>query len=254
MNTRFFNFFILSISLLLFSCASSDKMLYMQDKIAAESQNNYTTIIKPDDVLMIIVSSENPEVADPYNLKSVVLQSNSEEAIQTQRTQTYIVDVDGNIEFPILGKIKLGGLTKQGAVDYLKGILKEHVKDAVINMRILNFEITVLGEVKNPGTFTVSSERITLLEAIGKAGDLTIYGKRKNILLIRDENGVKSTHRIDLTKSDFINSPYYYLAQNDVVYVEPNKTKINSSAVGPNIAVGISALSLVVTIIALTTK
>lgn len=254
MNRRFFNFFILTLSVFFFSCASSDKMLYLQNNLSTESKNNFNTIIKPDDVLMIIVSSENPEVAEPYNLKSVVLQSNSEESIQAQRIQTYIVDVEGNIEFPIIGKVKLAGLNKQEAIEHLKSLLREHVKDAIINMRILNFEITVLGEVKNPGTFQVSSERITLLEALGKAGDLTIYGKRKNVLLIRDENGVKKTHRIDLTKSDFMNSPYYYLAQNDVIYVEPNKTKINSSAVGPNIAVGISALSLVVTIIALTTK
>ncbi|BCY27262.1 polysaccharide biosynthesis protein [Flavobacterium okayamense] len=229
-------------------------MLYLQNNISTESKTNYNTVIKPDDVLMIVVSSENPEVAEPYNLKSVVLQSNSEEAIQTQRTQTYIVDIEGYIEFPILGKVKIGGLNKQEAIEYLKSLLKDHVKDAVINMRILNFEVTVLGEVNRPGTFEISSERITILEALGKAGDLTIYGKRKNVLLIRDENGVKSTHRLDLTKSDIVNSPYYYLAQNDVVYVEPNKTRINSSAVGPNIAVGISALSLVVTIIALTTR
>ncbi|WP_221258899.1 polysaccharide biosynthesis/export family protein [Flavobacterium okayamense] len=254
MKKIFYKFLLLALSLVVFSCASSDKMLYLQNNISTESKTNYNTVIKPDDVLMIVVSSENPEVAEPYNLKSVVLQSNSEEAIQTQRTQTYIVDIEGYIEFPILGKVKIGGLNKQEAIEYLKSLLKDHVKDAVINMRILNFEVTVLGEVNRPGTFEISSERITILEALGKAGDLTIYGKRKNVLLIRDENGVKSTHRLDLTKSDIVNSPYYYLAQNDVVYVEPNKTRINSSAVGPNIAVGISALSLVVTIIALTTR
>jgi len=229
-------------------------MLYLQNDLNSQNEVNYQTKIKADDVLLIVISSENPEVAAPYNLKSVVLQGNSEEAIQTQRTQTYIVDVEGTIEFPILGKIKVAGLSKVEAITQIKELLKDHVKDAVVNLRILNFEVTVLGEVKNPGTFTVSSERITLLEALGKAGDLTIYGKRKNILLIREENGLKSMHRIDLTKSDFINSPYYYLAQNDVVYVEPNRTRINSSAIGPNITVGISALSLIVTIIALTAR
>lgn len=254
MNRKFFNSFLIVLSMLVFSCVSNDKMLYLQNKVSAENQANFKTVIKTDDVLMIIVSSENPEVAAPYNLKTVVMQSSSEESVQTQRMQTYIVDSEGNIEFPVIGKIKLAGFTKQEAIDYLKDLLKSHVKDAVINMRILNFEITVLGEVKNPGTFGVPSERITILEALGKAGDLTIYGKRNNVLLIREENGVKTTQRIDLTKSDFINSPYYYLAQNDVLYVEPNKTRINSSAVGPNIAVGISALSLVVTIIALTIR
>lgn len=245
---------ILLLSMLLFSCASREKLVYLQNEFNAQNVTQFQTRIQPDDVLMIIISSENPEVAAPYNLKSVVLQSNSGESSQMQGTQTYIVDVEGNIEFPVLGKVKLGGLSKEEAVNYIKNLLKDHVKDAVVNLRILNYKISVLGEVTNPGTFSIPSERVTVLEALSKAGDLTIYGKRKNVLLIREENGVKSTYRIDLTKSDFINSPYYYLAQNDVVYVEPNKTKINSSAVGPNIAIGISALSLVVTIIALTTR
>lgn len=245
---------MLLLSMLLFSCASREKLVYLQNEFNAQNVTQFQTRIQPDDVLMIIISSENPEVAAPYNLKNVVLQSNSEESSQMQRTQTYIVDVEGNIEFPVLGKVKLGGLSKEEAVNYIKNLLKDHVKDAVVNLRILNYKISVLGEVKNPGTFSIPSERITVLEALGKAGDLTIYGKRKNILLIREENGVKTTYRVDLTKSDFVNSPYYYLAQNDVIYVEPNKTKINSSAVGPNIALGISALSLVVTIIALTTR
>ena len=132
--------------------------------------------------------------------------------------------------------------------------MKDHVSDAVINFRILNFKVTVLGEVQKPGTYSVASERITLLEAIGMSGDLTIYGNRTNVLLIREKNGTKTMERIDLTKSDFLNSSAYYLSQNDVVYVEPNKTRINSSAIGPNLTVGISALSLIVTIIALTVK
>lgn len=245
---------MLLFSMLLFSCASREKLVYLQNELSAQDVAQFQTKIQPDDVLMIVISSENPEVAAPYNLKVVALQSNSEESVQAQRTQTYIVDVEGNIEFPVLGKVNLGGLSKEDAIKHIKDLLKDHVKDAVVNLRILNYKISVLGEVKNPGTFSIPSERVTILEALGKAGDLTIYGKRKNVLLIREENGVKSTYRIDLTKTDFINSPYYYLAQNDVIYVEPNKTKVNSSAVGPNIALGISALSLVVTIIALTTK
>ncbi len=245
---------ILLLSMLLFSCASREKLVYLQNEFNAQNVTQFQTRIQPDDVLMIIISSENPEVAAPYNLKSVALQSNSDESSQMQGTQTYIVDVEGNIEFPVLGKVKLGGLSKEEAVNYIKNLLKDHVKDAVVNLRILNYKISVLGEVNRPGIFSIPSERVTVLEALSKAGDLTIYGKRKNVLLIREENGVKSTYRIDLTKSDFVNSPYYYLAQNDVVYVEPNKTKINSSAVGPNIAVGFSALSLVITIITLTTR
>lgn len=248
------NILLLFLIISLVSCASREKIVYMQGNLKGSDTSNFQTIIQPDDVLFIVISSENPEVAAPYNLKDVVLQSNSEESIQSQRTQTYIVDKEGNIEFPIIGNVTLGGLTKSEAIFRIKDLLKDHVKDAVVNLRILNYKIAVLGEVNKPGTFQINSERITILEALGMAGDLTIYGKRSNVLLIREVNGVKTTSRIDLTKTDFVNSPYYYLSQNDVIYVEPNKTRVNSSSIGPNITVGISALSLIVTIIALTTR
>ena len=236
------------------SCASKKDLVYMQNIQNKETIDSYEAFLQPDDVLLIIISSENPEIAAPYNLKSVSLQGSLEESTNTERLQTYIIDTNGNIEFPIIGTIHLGGLTKNEAILKLKDLLKEHVKDAVVNLRILNYKISVLGEVVKPGSYSVKSERITLLEALSLAGDLTIYGKRKSILLIREQNGTRVMERIDITKSDFIHSPYYYLSQNDVIYVEPNKTRINSSSIGPNLTVGISALSLVVTIIALTTR
>ena len=162
--------------------------------------------------------------------------------------------INGNIEFPILGTIALGGLTETEAIAKMKSLLQDHIKDAVVTIRLLNFKVSVLGEVQKPGTYRIASERITLLEALGMSGDLTIYGNRSNVLVIREKNGTKTMERVDLTKSDFLNSTAYYLSQNDVVYVEPNKTKINSSAVGPNLTLAISALSLIVTIIALTVK
>ncbi|WP_130734312.1 polysaccharide biosynthesis/export family protein [Flavobacterium sp. J27] len=247
--------FFLILVLSLFSCASKKNVVYLQNNTtSAISENTYEPYIQSDDVLLILVSSENPEIAAPYNLKSVVVDNNIEEASGNVKMQTYIVDANGNIEFPILGSLHLGGLTKTQAIVKLKQELKDHVTDAIINLRILNFKVTVLGEVTKPGSFTIKSERITLLEALSLAGDLTIYGKRNNILLIREQNGNKIMERIDITKSDFINSPFYYLSQNDVVYVEPNKTRVNSSLIGPNLTVGISALSLIVTIIALTTR
>ena len=253
-SVKFTLFSILLLAFLATSCVSKKELLYMQNSTNAKELASYEPILQPDDVVMIIVSSENPDVAAPYNLKAVTIQSDSENAIGAQRMQTYILDKEGKIEFPLLGTISLGGLTKTQAVSKLKDLLKDHVNDAVINFRILNFKVTVLGEVQKPGTYSVSSERITLLEALGMSGDLTIYGNRTNVLLIREKNGIKIMERIDLTKSDFLNSPSYYLSQNDVIYVEPNKTRINSSAIGPNLTVGISALSLIVTIIALTVK
>ena len=254
---KFVKITLLSLLFVLFlttSCASRKDLVYLQGASNAKELVSYEPVLQPDDVVMIVVSSENPEVAAPYNLKVITVQGDSENTIGTQRMQTYILDKEGKIEFPLLGSIALGGLTKTQAVAKLKELLKDHVSDAVINFRILNFKVTVLGEVQKPGTYSVASERITLLEAIGMSGDLTIYGNRTNVLLIREKNGTKTMERIDLTKSDFLNSSAYYLSQNDVVYVEPNKTRINSSAIGPNLTVGISALSLIVTIIALTVK
>jgi polysaccharide biosynthesis/export protein len=210
--------------------------------------------LQADDVLLIVVSSENPEVAAPYNLKSVSVQSNSETEIANQRLISYIINKEGEITFPLLGAIKIGGLTKTEAAKKIQFTLTDHVKDAVVSIRILNFKISVLGEVQKPGTFNINSERVTLLEALSMAGDLTIYGKRKNILLIREKEGVKTMERIDLTKPDFLNSASYYLSQNDVIYVEPNKTRINSSGVGPNLTITLSAISLLVTILAITIK
>ncbi len=246
--------YLVLFSFLIASCASKENIVYLQNNNITSSATQYEPTIQPDDVLSIMVSSENPEVAAPYNLKSVAIQNATEVIAVNEQVQAYIVNSKGAIQFPMLGDIVLGGLTKTEAIDKLKSILKDHVKDAIIHMRILNFKVSVLGEVAKPGTFTVNSERITILEALSMAGDLTVYGKRKNILVIREKNGVKTTQQIDLTNSDFLNSEYYYLVQNDVVYVEPNKTKVNSSVVGPNLTVAISAISLLVTILAITIR
>ncbi|NJM78919.1 MAG: polysaccharide export protein [Flavobacterium sp.] len=227
-------------------------MLYLQNANSVTTTEIYEPYLQPNDVISIIISSENPEIVAPYNLIDVSLKV--DESLGNQNIQTYIIDKNGNIEFPIIGSIKIGGLPKSEAIEKIKTILKDHVKDAVVNLRILNFKVSVLGEVAKPNTYTVNSERITLLEALSLAGDLTIYGNRKTVMLIREKEGNKEIQKIDITKPNFISSPYYYLAQNDVIYVEPNKTRVNSAAIGPNITIGISALSLIVTIIALTTK
>ncbi len=248
-------FFLVSFLVFsLASCVSKSKLLYVQENLASNKTNSFEIAIQPDDVLQISISSENPEVTIPYNMQAVIMMSSRENAAEERRQISYLVDSNGMIDYPVLGKIKMGGLSKNQAVIHLQDLLKEHIKDAIVNIRILNFKLTVLGEVNRPGSFTIPSERITLLEALGQAGDMTIYGSRNNILILRENNGTTTTQRIDITKSDFINSEWYYLRQNDVVYVEPNKTKINSSVVGPNLTIGISALSLLVTIIALSTR
>jgi polysaccharide export outer membrane protein len=165
--------------------------------------------------------------------------------------QLYLVDASGSIDFPVLGKLKVGGLARSAVVQLFKEKIGIYIKNPIINFRITNFKVAVQGEVSQPGTYTVNSERVTLIEALTMAKDLTIYGKRDNILIIREIDGVKSYNRVDITKADFINSPFYYLAQNDVIYVEPNKNRINASAVGANTGVFISISSILIGLISL---
>jgi len=242
--------------LFLFSCASRKDVVYYQDIDSAtpqEKANSYEIKIQPDDLLMIIVSAEDPEIAIPFNLNSISVSSGSTQAASLGREtmQMYLVDTNGCIEFPVLGKLKVGGLTRSEVLTLLQQKIGSYIKSPIINLRIMNFKVSVQGEVIMPGSYNVASERITLIEALAMAKDLTIHGRRDNILVIREINGIKSYNRVNITKSDFINSPFYYLAQNDVVYIEPNKTKINGAAVGPNTGVMISITSLLITLITL---
>jgi polysaccharide export outer membrane protein len=235
------------------SCMSSSKITYMQDIYSAKNgeqkNTNYEPKIQADDLLSIIVSAENPENALPFNLPTIQSNYNADVSVPQSNIKTYLVDVKGEIDFPVLGKIKLAGLTHTEANTKLVSLVSDYIKNPGINLRILNFKVSVLGEVTRPGSIPIIGERITLLEAISKAGDLTIYGKRNNILVIREQNGEKTYQSVDITKSNFIHSPFYYLSQNDVVVVHPNKTKINAAAVGPNTSVIISSISLLLTLL-----
>jgi polysaccharide export outer membrane protein len=246
----------LFLVLFLFSCASRKDIVYYQgiDGIPpSEKSISYEIKIQPDDLLMIIVSAEDPEIAMPFNLKSVSMVSPSkQDLVRGQETmQLYLTDANGFIEFPILGKLKVSGMSRSELLQLLQQKIGVYIKNPIINLRVMNFKVSVQGEVNLPGTYPVASDRITLIEALTMAKDLTIYGKRNNILVIREIDGVKSYNRVDITKADFINSPFYYLAQNDVVYVEPNKNKINGAAIGPNTGVIISISSLLITLITL---
>lgn len=240
----------------LFSCASRKEVVYYQNIDGFGSQeklNSYEIKIQPDDLLMIIVSAEDPEIAAPFNLKSISIQSpgKPDAATGQQTMQLYLTDANGFIEFPVLGKLKVSGMSRSEVLSMLQQKIGVYIKNPIINLRITNFKVSLQGEVNAPGTYTVASDRITLIEALSMAKDMTIYGKRDNVLIIRETDGLKTYNRVDLTQADFINSPFYYLAQNDVVYVEPNKTKINGAAVGPNTGVIISITSLLITLVTL---
>lgn len=235
------------------SCASPKNIVYLQNASSSAGKNSasYELLIQPDDMLQIIVSAENPEVAAPYNLKSGPVDG----AMGGQsQGDTYLVDKNGEIDFPQIGKVALKGLSRLEAIEKLKDILKEHINNPTIQLKITNFKISVLGEVASPGVRNVSGERITLLEALSMSGDLTIYGKRKNIMVVREKDGVKTIEKVNITQADFINSPYYYLAQNDVVYVEPNKTQVNNSVLGSDIRTTLSVLSFAIGVILIFTR
>lgn len=246
---------LLIASLFVVSCASKKDVVYLQNIEEIDNMNgslSYEPKLQKDDLLSIIVAADQPELTVPFNMPQI--QGNYQINQNQDGIKTYLIDIEGYIVFPVIGKVKLAGLTRSQAVKLLEDQIKEYIKNPSVNLRILNYKFSVLGEVNNPGSFKIESERVTLLEALSQAGDLTIYGKRNNILVIREINGKKEYNRVDITQAEFVNSPYYYLVQNDVIVVEPNKTKINSSVIGPNLTVTISALSLLTTVILILTR
>lgn len=211
------------------SCSTRKEIVYFQDIDRIKSFDSimkFEPRIEVNDVLNINVSSLNDEVVEPFQM-DINGQRNSGSS-NNQALQGYLVDVDGGIQFPVLGKIKVEGLTRSQLEEDLTRRLREYVTDAVVRVRIVNFKITVLGETGS-SVIEVPDERISVPQAIAKAGDVTYDGKRDNILIIRDNNGKLSYGRIDLTSADVFKNPYYYLKQNDIIYVEPTYRKVKSA-------------------------
>ena len=239
------------------SCASSKKVVYLQDVVPLKQQvieQKYEVYIHNDDLLAIMVNSKNPELALPFNMPMVTYQLGSQSAPQ-QRVLGYLVDTNGDIDFPILGKLHVAGLTRLQLTDLIKQRLIEEdlIKDPIVTVQFLNYKVAVMGEVNRPGSFNISGDRITLLEALSMAGDLTIYGRRDRVAVIREKDGKRTILMHDLRSSDIFNSPCYYLQQNDIVYVEPNKSKAGQSEINQNKSVGVwlSAASILVSIASL---
>lgn len=239
------------------ACGVREKVVYFQDSSNGTdtiATHHYSPVYRPNDLLSISVSSMDAETVKPFNMNVVSYTSEDGRATNTPMQLGYFVDTAGYIEFPVVGRIQVGGLNRGQAVQVLRQKLAPYVVDPIINVKILNYKITVLGDVKTPGTFTIPSERVTLPEALGMAGDMNITGVRNNVLVIRDVNGIKTEYRVDLTSKKAFNSPAYYLTQNDVVYVEPNRAKRNTSVVGSNATLIVSISSLLLTTIALLTR
>jgi len=255
------NLWLLLLLFLLTACQSYKKVPYFQNvevvNEAEQQEKLYDAKIMPKDLLTIVVSCTNPELAIPFNL---TVASNAGIAVSTSSyvttqpvLQPYLVDNEGNINFPVLGELKLGGLTKREAEQLIIDKLKPYMKETpIVTVRMVNYKISVIGEVTRPGTFTISNEKVNLLEALAMAGDMTVYGLRDNVKLIReDANGKQQIVTLDLNKAETILSPYYWLQQNDIVYVTPNKAKARNSDVGNSTSLWFSATSILVSIVSL---
>lgn len=243
------------------SCSVPKDVVYFQgiDSLTPEQvelmNQNYTSKICPDDRLSITVTAWDATVVTPFNPPVYAYAAEGEEKIQvSQQLQTYLVDKEGNINFPVLGKIHVAGLSKQELIEKLRIDISKYVKDVNVNVQIVNYKITMMGEVSRPGTVQVYNDRITILDALGRVGDLTINANRKNILVIRDNDGQKEFGRLDVTNPSVFSSPFFYLRQNDVVYVEPNDAKKRNARYSQAQQYSISVFSSILSAISVITS
>lgn len=222
--------------LMLTSCSTVKDIAYFQNKIVNEPEaidKHAGIVIQPKDMLSIVVSSRNPELVAMFNLPVISYQAGSESVAGAgqQRLLGYVVDNNGQIDFPVLGPIDVAGLTRWELSELIKKKLLDGglLTDAVVTVEFMNFKISVIGEVNSPGTFTIQGDKVTVLQAISLARDLTIFGERENVTVIRERDGQRTMYEINLCDVSMFNSPAYYLQQNDVVYVQPSAVKARQS-------------------------
>lgn len=245
---------IIFISILSFSC-SKRNLVYFSDigpdaVYSIPIDSSIEQRIQEDDLLSITVTSLNAESNMLFNAGVLMPSGNTGNAIvSTPINENYLVDKDGFINYPVIGQINLKGLTKLEAVKKMSLLLDEYVQNPIINIRLMNFKVTVIGEVQKPNTFIIPTEKVTILEALGLAGDMTAYGKRENVLIVREIDGTRSTTRLNLNDKDLLSSPFYYLQQNDVIYVEPYKTKAIQSDTNPRTIALISSMVSLATLL-----
>lgn len=251
MKLRYFPILFAAI-IALASCSSAKNELpYFVDikdiKTGILDTLQYLPTIRPDDELSITVSSINPEATALYQMP-LINPASTDLLVTTSspRFQTYIVDSQGDITFPVIGKIHVAGMTTEQLSDYLTKEISKDVKDPIVDVRILNFTVSVGGEVKLPSRIPLSSQRMTVLDALVQAGDLTEYGERSNVLVIREEDGKRTYAHLDLNKAETLNSPYFYLKQNDYIYVSPNQIKQSNSRYNTNNSFKLSVISTIV--------
>ena len=258
---------ILMVAFTLASCQSYKRVPYLQSyesltdkgykEIVINEVNQQDTLydarIQPKDLLSITVNTTDPQAAAPFNL---TVQTPLNAALTNINTTTqptlqqYLVNNSGEIDFPVIGTLRVGGLTKNEAESLIRERLRPYLKEApIVTVRMANYKISVLGEVARPGSFTIGNEKVNVLEALAMAGDMTIYGVRDNVKLIReDESGKREIINLDLNNAGIVTSPYYYLKQNDILYVTPNETKARNSDIGNSTTLWVSSISILVSI------
>ena len=259
MKKLFYSFVVMTIVLLMGSCKSAKQVAYFQnlDSVSlAASKGLYDAHIMPKDLLTITVVTSDPTTSKPFNLSiQNTLGTDGKLGSTTGSLLQYLVDNDGNIQFPIVGSLHVAGLTKNECQDLIKSKVKPYLAESenpVVTVSMSSYRVTVAGEVTRPSVVPVSTEKMSVLEALAQAGDLTIYGRRDNVLLIReDANGQKEAHRLNLNDANIINSPYYYVQQNDYIYVEPNKTKAKNSDIGQSTTLWFSFVSILTSVASL---
>lgn len=253
------------LALLFIGCKSKADLNYMQDIEALSTEvslKNSQSTIQVGDELSVVVSARDLDVVRPFNQNyssgQVVQPENPGGNVSarpiSESTPRYIVDNDGIINFPVIGNVSTVGLTTSELRSELERKISRYVLNPTVQVKYVNYKVVVLGEVNKPGTYYVPDGNATILSALGLAGDLTMYGRRNDVLIVRNINGEITKTRIDLTRADFINSPYYTLRQNDVLYVSANETKQKTSQLDPNAGIYISVASIAVTILALLFK
>ena len=229
-------FAVLAAVLMVSSCVAPKNIAYFQNRLVDQPEQidkHGGIVIQPKDMLSIVVSSKNPELVVMFNLPVVSYQAGSEIVSSSgyQRLMGYVVDNDGFIDFPILGRLKVSGLTRWELSEMIKDILlsEGYLTDCVVTVEFMNFKVSVIGEVNSPGTYTIEGDKVTVLQAISLARDLTIFGQRENVTVIRERNNDRVMYQINLCDVSMFNSPAYYLQQNDIVYVEPSEIKARQS-------------------------
>lgn len=238
------NLLIFSVILLVTSCATKREIIYFQDAQElndSDELQRFEPVVEMNDVLHINVSSLNAEVVAPFVKKQEQGINNN----QNPLLNGYLVSAEGTVQFPVLGAVLVAGKTRSQIENELKTQLSQFITDVVVDVRIMNFKITVIGAVNNPGVYTIQDERVTIPQALGLAGDLSIDGNREKIMILREEDGKQKVTNIDITQTDLFSSPYYFLKQNDIVYVEPSLKGVKKAGFIPDIPALLSLFTVI---------